>query len=233
MITKVSDGSSFPRGIVMTTLTRRTPDPISQGHWLKACHTHRAPVVVCFHSRDQQPCFSTKTKGSVRITIEFNSRRIGSGPPWPQFLCLGTPTWRPWRHVIRLGMEWHTGYGPGIAFFATKFRLVFSHYAEKYYAFVWKLCYNIINRGYYMAARRCEISLRVLKAISLVRYAHSWNILCLFLHKHQLNTKSFLERHDFICNHNNSNLHVWRHIIFRCEDMFSRESSLGISLVFI
>ena len=34
----------------------------------------------------------------------------------------------------------------------------------------------IINRGYYMAARRYEISLRVLKNISLVRCAHSWNI---------------------------------------------------------
>ena len=33
-----------------------------------------------------------------------------------------------------------------------------------------------INRGYYMAARRYEISLRVLKNISLVRCAHSGNI---------------------------------------------------------
>ena len=32
-----------------------------------------------FHSRDQQPCFSTKTKGSVCIIIELNSRRIWSG----------------------------------------------------------------------------------------------------------------------------------------------------------
>ena len=30
-----------------------------------------------------------------------------------------------------------------------------------------------LHRGYYMAAQRYEISLRVLKNISLVRYAHS------------------------------------------------------------
>ena len=39
----------------------------------------------------------------------------------------------------------------------------------------WKSA-NKIHRGYYMAARRYEISLRVLKNISLVRCAHSWNI---------------------------------------------------------
>ena len=32
-----------------------------------------------FHSRDQQPCISTKTKEDVSIIIGFNSRRIGSG----------------------------------------------------------------------------------------------------------------------------------------------------------
>ena len=32
---------------------------------------------------------------------------------------------------------------------------------------------NIVNRGYYMAAQRYEISLRVLKNISLIRCAHS------------------------------------------------------------
>ena len=32
---------------------------------------------------------------------------------------------------------------------------------------------NVRNRGYYMATRRYEISLRVLKNISLVRCAHS------------------------------------------------------------
>ena len=35
--------------------------------------------IVGFHSRDQQPCFSTKTKEKVCIIIEFNSQRIGSG----------------------------------------------------------------------------------------------------------------------------------------------------------
>ena len=37
------------------------------------------PSIAGFHSRDQQPCFSTKTKGSVCIIIELNSRRIWSG----------------------------------------------------------------------------------------------------------------------------------------------------------
>ena len=35
--------------------------------------------IAGFHSRYQQPCFSTKTKGSVCIIIELNSRRIWSG----------------------------------------------------------------------------------------------------------------------------------------------------------
>ena len=36
-------------------------------------------LILGFHSRDQQPCFSTKTKEDVSIIIAFNSRRIGSG----------------------------------------------------------------------------------------------------------------------------------------------------------
>ena len=39
---------------------------------------HDHPILG-FHSRDQQPCFSTKTKEDVSITIAFNSRRIGWG----------------------------------------------------------------------------------------------------------------------------------------------------------
>ena len=35
--------------------------------------------ILGFHSRDQQPCFSTKTKEDVSIIVAFNSRRIGSG----------------------------------------------------------------------------------------------------------------------------------------------------------
>ena len=34
--------------------------------------------ILGFHSRDQQPCFSTKTKKDVSIIIAFSSRRIGS-----------------------------------------------------------------------------------------------------------------------------------------------------------
>ena len=36
-------------------------------------------AILGFHSRDQQPCFSTKTKEDVSIIIAFNSQRIGSG----------------------------------------------------------------------------------------------------------------------------------------------------------
>ena len=36
--------------------------------------------------------------------------------------------------------------------------------------------YSQVHRGYYMAAWRYEISLRVLKNISFIRCAHSWNI---------------------------------------------------------
>ena len=35
-------------------------------------------TIAGFHSRDQQPCFSTKTKGSVCIIIELHSLRIWS-----------------------------------------------------------------------------------------------------------------------------------------------------------
>ena len=88
-----------------------------------------------------------------------------------------------------------------------------------------------INRGYYMAARRYEISLRVLKNISRVRCAHSWNIFstreekfriskrsCNVLYKHQWNTKPFhfnsflVWRRDLLCSHSNG-------VIFTCEDI--------------
>ena len=36
-------------------------------------------AIVGFHSRDQQPCFLTKTKENVCIIIELNSHRIWSG----------------------------------------------------------------------------------------------------------------------------------------------------------
>ena len=66
--------------------------------------------------------------------------------------------------------------------------------------------YGFIYRGYYMAARRYEISLQVLKNISLVCCAHSWNIfqhekrnfvspsghvMFYLLYKHQWNAKPF------------------------------------------
>ena len=46
-----------------------------QGHVTRSC---KGPILG-FHSRDQQPYFSTKTKESVCIIIELNSRRIWSG----------------------------------------------------------------------------------------------------------------------------------------------------------
>ena len=48
-------------------------------------------LIAGFHSHDQQPCFSTKTKGSVCIIIELNSRRIWSGHQHGRlFFVLGT-----------------------------------------------------------------------------------------------------------------------------------------------
>ena len=77
-------------------------------------------------------------------------------------------------------------------------------YGKMYQREIFFLSGNI-NRGYYMAARRYAISLRVLKNISRVRCAHSWKIFStrgekfriskrpcnvLFI-KHQWNTKPF------------------------------------------
>ena len=99
-------------------------------------------------------------------------------------------------------------------------------------------------RGYYMAARRYEISLQVLKNIrERVKYffqhekrnfvSPNDHVIFYLLYKHQWNTKPFYynrfwyERRDLLCSHSNGD-------IFTCEDIkFSRESSLGISLVFI
>ena len=45
----------------------------------RLCLNSLFSLIAGSHSRDQQPCFSTKTKGSVCIIIELNSRRIWSG----------------------------------------------------------------------------------------------------------------------------------------------------------
>ena len=58
------------------------------------------------------------------------------------------------------------------------------------------------HRGYYMAERRYEISLRVLKNISRVSAANEWNI---FQH-----SKKY-ERRDLLCSHSKGD-------IFTCED---------------
>ena len=51
--------------------------------WDRNLALHVTLALLCLATswvlRDQQPCFTTKTKESVYITIEFNSRRIGQG----------------------------------------------------------------------------------------------------------------------------------------------------------
>ena len=43
--------------------------------------------IVGFHSRDQQPCFSTKTKENVCIMIVKFPEDLLGAPTWPPFLC--------------------------------------------------------------------------------------------------------------------------------------------------
>ena len=85
-----------------------------------------------------------------------------------------------------------------------------------------------------MAARRCEISLRVLKIFFNARREISYLQAAVKYSIYRINTNEVLDHFRkasigaiFIFNHRNSDL-------FTCEDIkFSRESSLGISLVFI
>ena len=56
---------------------KSNPGPVAHGTCTHAILKN--PSILGFHSRDQQPCFSTKTKEHVSIIIAFNSRRIGSG----------------------------------------------------------------------------------------------------------------------------------------------------------
>ena len=67
----------------------------------------------------------------------------------------------------------------------------YSQSCNIHYPFRWRIR-HYINRGYYMAARRYEISLRVLKNISRVSAANEWNIFnTRLLYKHKWNTKPF------------------------------------------
>ena len=82
-------------------------------------------------------------------------------------------------------------------------------------------CETETRIGYYVAARRYETSLRVLKNISqheTISRRPNYFTLIVFN----------CERRNLWCIHSNGDL-------FTCEDniMFSRESSRGISLVFI
>ena len=75
------------------------------------------------------------------------------------------------------------------------------------------------NRGYYMATRRYEISLPLVKNISLVRCAHSWNIFSTGEEKFCISKRPnhstlivfWCERRDLLCSHSKGD-------IFTCED---------------
>ena len=53
-----------------------------------------------FHSRDQRPYWFYKTKEN---RVQFSEGLPGT-PIWPPFLCFGTSTWPPWRHVKTLSI---------------------------------------------------------------------------------------------------------------------------------
>ena len=71
-----------------------------------------------------------------------------------------------------------------------------------------RFCYRMINRGYFMAARRYEISLRVLKT-------RSGHVMFYLLYKHQRNAKPFHFNIFLLrkarCSHSNRDL-------FTCKD---------------
>ena len=97
--------------------------------------------------------------------------------------------------------------------------------------FVFVLFFCCLYRGYYMAARGYEISLRVLKNMSRVSAANKWNIFLTREEKFRISKRPEIvfwsERWSLLWSHSKGD-------IFTCEDIkFSRESSLGISLVFI
>ena len=78
-----------------------------------------------------------------------------------------------------------------------------------------------------MAAWRYEFSLRVLKNISRVSACSIYFINTNEIPNHFTLIVLWCERRDLLCSHSKGD-------IFTCEDIkFSRESSPGISLVFI
>ena len=78
-----------------------------------------------------------------------------------------------------------------------------------------------------MAAWRYEFSLRVLKNISRVSACSIYYINTNEIPNHFTLLVLWCERRDLLCSHSKGD-------IFTCEDIkFSRESSPGISLVFI
>ena len=88
---------------------------------------------------------------------------------------------------------------------------------------------NDIYRAYYMAARRYEISLRMLKNISRVSAANKWNIFStreekfriskrpcnvLFIIQTPMNYQTislvfWCERHDLLCSHSNGDIFTY------------------------
>ena len=95
--------------------------------------------------------------------------------------CIGKSPYRKQKRGKKLGRERPKFVTLFFDTFIITFKSLYCkphrmHICELKYRMRWSgTIYNIIiNRGYYMAARVC---LRVLKNISLFRYAHSWNIL--------------------------------------------------------
>ena len=66
----------MPRGQIHINLPPEHPIMSFETIEIKMAAVSAKRSIAGFHSRDQQPCFSTKTKGSVCIIIELNSRRI-------------------------------------------------------------------------------------------------------------------------------------------------------------
>ena len=73
------ENTPFPRPLSQLPYSPPAALPIWRRLSALIKKTHPFTLILGFHSRDQQPCFSTETKEDVSIIIAFNSRRIGSG----------------------------------------------------------------------------------------------------------------------------------------------------------
>ena len=55
--------------------------------------------IAGFHTRDQLPCISIKTKKSLHKNRSQFPEDLSGTQSWPPFLCLRAQIWPPWRHV--------------------------------------------------------------------------------------------------------------------------------------